>query len=156
MNEVGLFAMNAGDLATAGEYLSLSIRLNREAGETANLAVCLRNLAECLGHLGQIGPGRDAAAEALACAETVGEWAAIWIAHSYMGRLATLAGDTAEAEQQFLAADQIQVREDYEGDHLYSISGILVGGLPGPHRAAGPGPGADPPQHRHLPEVRLE
>ena len=124
MNEVGLFAMYAGDLATAGEYLSLAIRRDRDAGETANLAVGLRNLAECLGHLGQAGPGRDAAAEALACAETVGDWSEIRTAHSYIGWLAALAGDTAEAEQQFLAADQIQVSEDYEGDHLYSLPGI--------------------------------
>ena len=124
MNEVGLFAMYAGDLATAGEYLSLSVRLYRDAGDTANLAPCLRNLADCRGHLGQTTPGRDAAGEALACAETVGEWASICISHSHMGRQAALAGDTAEAEQRFLAADQIQVREDYDSAHLYSLGGI--------------------------------
>jgi tetratricopeptide (TPR) repeat protein len=124
MNEVGLFAMHAGDLATAGEYLSLGIRLDRDAGETANLAAGLRNLAECLGYLGQAAPGRDAAAEALVCAEAVGEWRYIQTSLSHMGRLAVLVGDTAEADQQFLAADRIQVGEDYEGDHLYSLYGI--------------------------------
>jgi tetratricopeptide (TPR) repeat protein len=105
VNEVGLLAMNAGDLATAGEYLALAIRRYRDASETASLAACLRNLAECLGHLGQTAPGQDAAAKAIACAETVDDWTEISAAHSYMGRLADLAGDVAEAEQQFLDAD---------------------------------------------------
>ena len=77
VNEVGLFAMHAGDLATAWEYLSLGARYDRDADDTLNLAVGLRNLAECLGHLGQLAPGQDAAAEALACAETVGDWGEI-------------------------------------------------------------------------------
>ena len=83
VNEVGLFAMNAGDLATAGEYLSLAIRQYRDAGDTDYVARSLLNLAECLGHLGQAGLGRDAAAEALACAETVGDQVDILNAHSY-------------------------------------------------------------------------
>ena len=32
LNDVGLFAMNAGDLVTAREYLSLAVRHNRDAG----------------------------------------------------------------------------------------------------------------------------
>jgi len=123
MNEAGLFAMYVGDLATGGEYLSLVIRRDRDAGEIAARAVSLRNLAECLGYLGQAGPGRDATAESLACAETIGEWTELSTVHSYLGWLAALAGDTAEAERQFIAADQIQVR-NYDSAHLYSLPGI--------------------------------
>ena len=121
LNEVGFFAMYEGDLPTAAEYLSLVIRLDRDSGETANLAVSLRNLADCLGHLGQVAPGQEAAAEALACSETIGEWWPIHASHAHMGRLAALVGNTAEAEQQFLAADQ--VCEDHEGNHLYAVYG---------------------------------
>jgi hypothetical protein len=102
VNEVGLSAMNAGDLAAAG----------------------LRNLAECLGHLGQAALGRDAAAEALACVKSVGDWWEIRAVQSYVGWLSTAAGDTAEAEQQFLDADQIEVGEDNEGNHLYMLYGV--------------------------------
>jgi len=124
-NQIGLYAMYAGDLATAEEYQSLAIRHYRADGDTKELSVNLRNLAECLGLLGQTGPGLDAAAEALTCAETVGNPSTIAATHSYMGRLATLGGDTVEAERQFLAADRIQVSEGYEGSyHLYSLHGI--------------------------------
>ena len=124
MNEVGLFAMYAGDLLTAGEYLPLVIHLARDAGDTENLAACLLNMSECLGYLGRAWAGRDAAAEALTCAETVGDWRQIRAAHSCMGRLIALVGDTAEAEQQFLLADRIQVREEHEIGHQYTIRGI--------------------------------
>src|SRR4029077_13137468 len=92
VNEVGLLAMNAGDLATAGDYLPLVIRWFQDNGDTESLAASLRNLAECLGHLGQTARGQDAAAEAIACAETVDDRTEVSAAHSYMGRLADLAG----------------------------------------------------------------
>jgi hypothetical protein len=85
------------------------------------LEMSLLNLAECLGHLGQPGPARDAAVEALAVAETLDDKSTISDAHAYLGMLATLVGDTAEAEQRFVDADQIG---DYESDHLYSTPGI--------------------------------
>ena len=69
LNEAGLFAMHAGDLATARDYLTLAVRHDRDAGDMRNLAVGLLNLAECLGRLGLPGPAQDAAAEALTCAE---------------------------------------------------------------------------------------
>ena len=95
LDAVGLFAMNAGDLATAREYLPLAVRHDRDAGDMANLAIGLRNLAECLGQLGQPGPARDAAAEALTCAETAGDREHIRNSHAYLGWLAGLAGDAA-------------------------------------------------------------
>ena len=111
LNEAGLFAMNAGDLATAREYLPLAVSHARDAGDMRNLAVRLRNLAECLGHLGQTGPARDAAAEALTCAEAAGDREQVRDSHAYLGWLAGLAGDAAAAEDQFTAADQIQVTD---------------------------------------------
>ena len=156
LNEVGLFAMNAGDLATAREYLPLAVRHDRDAGDMRNLAIGLRNLAECLGHLGQAGPARDAAAEALTCAEATGDREQFADSHAYLGWLAGLAGDTAEAEEHFTAADQIQLTDDPDGDHLYSLPRDLVGGVAGPDRAARPGPGADRPQRRNQPRERLE
>jgi len=141
VNEVGLFAMYAGDLATAREYLSLGARYDRDAGDMTNLGIGLRNLAICLGHLGQVGPARDAGAESLADAETTGNREEIRYAHAQLGWLAGLADDAAEAEQQFTAADQIEVADDDEGDHLHSYRGSLWAdwlartGRPGPARA---------------------
>jgi hypothetical protein len=123
VNEVGLFAMYAGDLATAVTYLSLVCRGNRDADDTVNLPTSLQNLAEALGQVGQVGAAREAGAESLACGGAVEDWRATRFAHSCLGRLAVLSGDTMEAEQQFLAADQIEVREDPDGSHLYAAIG---------------------------------
>jgi SIR2-like domain len=125
VNDVGLSAMYAGDLATAGEYLSLACRYGRGVEDTTNLSIDLMNLAESLGHLGQIGAAQDAAAESLACAEEADSQVEVINGHAYLGWLADLVGDVVEAEQQFTVADQIQYADDYEGDHLYSYLGIL-------------------------------
>ena len=141
LNEVGLFAMHAGDLATARDYLPQVVGHYRDAGNTSFLAVGLQNLAECLGHLGQIGPARDTAAEALTCAESAGDRENIRDAHAFSGWLAGLAGDAAQAGQHFTAADQIEVADDPDGDHLYSFRGtnwaewLARTGRPGPARA---------------------
>ena len=99
--------MDAGDLAMAAGLPVSGHPPVPGRRETAYLAVGLLNLAACLGQLGQVGPGQDAAAEALTCAETVGDWDRIRGAHAFKGSLAALTGDTAGAEQQLLAADQI-------------------------------------------------
>ena len=124
LSGVGLDAMNAGDLAAAREYLPQAVRQARDAGDMKNLATGLRNLAECLGQLGQTGPARDAAAESLTCAGTAGDLQSIRTSHAFLGWLAGLAGDAAEAEQQFTVADQIEFADDPDGNHLYSTDGI--------------------------------
>ena len=58
------------------------------------------------------GPARDTAAEALASAEAIGDRKQVRDSHASVGWLAGLAGDTAEAEQQFTAADQIEVADE--------------------------------------------
>jgi len=120
---VGLWARNAGDLVTAREYLPMSVRHMRDAGDMLNLAAGLRNLAVCLGQLGQVGPARDTAAEALASAQAADDWEEIANSRACLGWVAGLAGHTAEAEQQFTAADRLLFAVDPDGDHLYSLNG---------------------------------
>ena len=137
----GLFAMHAGDLATAGEYLPLAVRHDRDAGNTPSMAIGLRNLAACFGQLGQMGPARDAAAESLTCAWATGDRQDICDSVACVGWLASLVGDTAEAEEQFTAADRIHVAGDPGGNHLYSRRGtwwaewLVRTGRPGPAQA---------------------
>ncbi|HET9968912.1 MAG TPA: SIR2 family protein [Streptosporangiaceae bacterium] len=124
VNDAGLFAVETGDLTTAWEYLSLGARYDREAGDKRNLNVSLRNMADCLGHLGRTALGQETAAESLACAKDGSYWPHIRNAHSYLGWFAALVGDMVKAEEHFLAADQIQVSLNPKGKHLYSLSGI--------------------------------
>jgi hypothetical protein len=139
LNEVGLFAMNSGDLATGREYLTMAVRQDREDEYPAGVAMGLYNLAECLGHLGQTGPARAAAAESLTYARASGQWDNIRRSHAYAGWLAGLAGDTVAAEEHFTAADRTEVaNNNFEGDHLSSIWGaqwaewLASTGRPGP------------------------
>lgn len=124
LNDVGLFGKNAGDLAAAREYLFLAVDRVRDAEDMSNRAASLWNLTDCLGKLGQIGPAMDAAAEALTKAQADGDRGTIRTAYMYVGWVAGLAGDTAEAERQFLAADQLEFADDRDGDHLFSLRGF--------------------------------
>jgi tetratricopeptide (TPR) repeat protein len=122
LNEAGRFAMQAGDLAAAREYLPLAERGYRDAGDMRGLAIHLENVAECHIHLGQLGPARKAAAESLAIAEAHGTRREIRRSRAFLAWAAGLAGDTAEAERQFTAADQIEYGE-ISGDHLRGAAG---------------------------------
>ena len=101
----------------------MAVRQYRDARHMPHLTIGLHNLAECLGQLGQPGPARDAAAEALTICLAYDDRDEIRSAHAYLGWAAGLAGDTAEAERQFTAADQIGFADDPDGYHLVSRRG---------------------------------
>ena len=124
LNDAGLHAMHAGDLATAREYLSASLQHDRGTGNTAQLSAGLRNLAECLGRLGLPGPALETAAEALDWAGRSLDDDQVRDAHACLAWAAGLAGDTARAEQHFLIADQLEFAGDPCGNHLYSNRGV--------------------------------
>jgi tetratricopeptide (TPR) repeat protein len=136
----GLFAMTAGDMATAHDYLTQAARQVRDTGDMRDLAATLMNLADCLGLLGLVGPARQAGAEALASAIAAGDRDSVCGSHVYLGWLAGVAGDTAAAEDHFATADQICLTDHPDGDHLSSFDGIQWArwlartGRPGPAR----------------------
>jgi len=124
LNDAGLHAMRAGDLATAREYLSASLQHDRSTGSTAQLSTGLRNLAECLGRLGLPGAALETATEALDWAGRSLDDHQVRDAHACLAWAAGLAGDTARAEQHFLIADQLEFAGDPGGHHLYSNRGV--------------------------------
>ncbi len=124
LNDAGLHAMHAGDLATARDYLSASLQHDRGTGNTAQLAAGLRNLAECLGRLGLPGPAQETAAETLDWAGRSLDDHQVRDAHACLAWAAGLAGDTARAEQHFLIADQLEFAGDPDSHHLYSNRGV--------------------------------
>jgi hypothetical protein len=142
LNGAGLCAIDAGDLATARDYLTLGVRHyrhHRDAGNMRNLGLILGNLADCLIRLGLTEPAREAAAEALTGAETAGHRNEIRTAHAYLGWLAGLAGDTTAAEQHFITAGRIHLTDHSE--HLYTYNGVLWARWLG--RTGRPGPAQD-------------
>jgi tetratricopeptide (TPR) repeat protein len=131
LNETGLFAKNAGDLATARDYLTLAAHRYRstlaarrypQVGDLRSIAIVLQNLAECLGRLGLADPAREAAAEALNFAKQAGHREDVGNSRAYLGWLAGLAGDATAAENHFSTAGQICLTD--EDQHLYSLAGV--------------------------------
>ena len=123
LNEVGLFAMTAGDLATAREYLSLAVRHDRDAEETLNLALALQNLAECLGHLGQTGPARTPRPKRSPAPRPSATGRRSATAHAYLGWLAGLVGDTARPSSSSPPPTRSRSPTTRTVDHLYSLRG---------------------------------
>ena len=82
VNDVGMFAAMAGDLTSAREYFSIAVNVYRDADDAVNLAVGLQGLADCLAELGHPRAGRDAAAEALVCAQATDDREEIWVGTS--------------------------------------------------------------------------
>jgi hypothetical protein len=105
LNGVGLFAMNAGDLAAAREYLSMSVSQEQAAGAPSDRCISLLNLCQCLGHLGEISPALAAANEALTYANGAGIRSLIRDTRAYLAWLAGLNGDSLTAEQLFALAN---------------------------------------------------
>ena len=123
VNSAGLHAMNAGDLATAQEYLPVAVQDCRDADDTHNLCISLRNLARCRGLIGEIGAAWEAAAEALAKAPKSSRLSQICRSRSHLGWLAAMSGDPAEAEEQFAASDQIAFTGSTDCHHLLGLMG---------------------------------
>jgi tetratricopeptide (TPR) repeat protein len=124
LNDAGLNALSAGDLATAREYLLMALRYYRNAQVRGGLSAVLQNLTECFSYLGQMNLAKDAAAEALSYAEAAGGQEQLRRSHVRLGWVAALTGDSVEAEQQFVAADQIEFAGRPDGDHLREFSGV--------------------------------
>ncbi|HEY7264956.1 MAG TPA: SIR2 family protein [Trebonia sp.] len=124
LNNAGLYAMLSGDSFAAREYLNLSVADCREAKLVGSLSIRLRNLAECLGYLGEITTAQAAAEEALSVAQTLNNRQATLTSHAFLGWIAGLKGDSDEAERQFMKADRIGFAADPEHAHLYSRRGI--------------------------------
>ena len=123
VNEAGLFAMIVGDATSAEELFLTSIQMDHDADDMTNEAIGLQNLAECLTHLGQIGPAQEAATEAHMRAKAADDPREIRDSYAYLAWVSGLAGETVEAERHFSTADQLSlVDDDAVGDHMGGAS----------------------------------
>jgi hypothetical protein len=108
-------------LATAREYLNATVQHTRDAKDQLSISFRLLNLAECLGWLGEVEAGQQAAAEAATHASATDNPESVFLAAAYQGWLAMLAGDSRAAEEHFLAADRLAYAND--NYHLNSLWG---------------------------------
>lgn len=119
LNEVGLFAMCRGDLATAERFLGAAVDHGRDAGDNRNVSIRLTNWTECLAWMGHAGRSRDAASPALELAVMAGGDDAIFKSHAYLAWGLCLSGETRSADEHLIAADEIDYRR--QSRHLTSI-----------------------------------
>ncbi|HET9656703.1 MAG TPA: hypothetical protein VFP72_15220, partial [Kineosporiaceae bacterium] len=126
LNGVGLHAMNAGDTATATEYLTAGADHDRAAQDWAALSTSLQNLALCLAWTGQLDAARAAAAEALTHATTTNDRDQLENNNALLGWVAWVAGDTPTAETHFTTAVTLCRSNDPDGEHLYSFAGVQL------------------------------
>ena len=82
--------MNAGDLGTGREHLTLTARHMRDTGDIANLSRALANLTECLTNLGDTSSAREAGDESLASARSIGGNEYVLNSQVYLGVLASM------------------------------------------------------------------
>ena len=156
LDAVGLFAMYAGDLITAREYMRMAISFYRGTGDSRNLAISLKNFSECLEVLGEIDGAAAAATESLSAASVDGEWQNVCNAHAAIGWLAAMTGDPAKADEHFTAADRLQVANDLGRRSSVLAARQPLGRLAGPQRTDGRCAGADEPRAGDRPAVWLE
>jgi hypothetical protein len=128
INAVGLHARNAGDMGVAREYLDESVRHHRNANPR-NLALTLRNLADCLGRQGLAEAARRAASEALTQAIAARDRAGVVDSQAYLDWTADLLGDTRTAEQHFRAEPPAGQSRDLRREYQYSNDGIWWAGF---------------------------
>lgn len=127
LNDVGLSAVDAGDLPTAAEYLPASIDHYRSTRDLTGLSIVLRNWSDCLVRLGRVREAVNVAEEALSHAISVGARPEITYSHSYVAWAAHMSGDTATAEKQFYLADLIEHTDAAASRHLCSFRGARWG-----------------------------
>ncbi len=142
LNEVGLFAMNAGDLTTARDYLTLAVRHARDTGDMRNLAIGLLEPGRVLGPSGACRPGPGGRRRSPHLREPRPMTGTMSVtSHAYLGWLAGLAGDTTAAEDHFTTADQIRLTDDPTATTCTRCPGVCGrSGWPGP---GGLGPAQD-------------
>ena len=129
LNEVGVLAAEAGDVATAQRFHRTSVEHARATEDRTNLAIHLLNWASLLAWQGHVGLSRSAAEEALALARSVHDDVRARSAQGYLGWALHLSGLTTAADLCFLEAASGHVRPGVPAGRLRGGLAALWGRL---------------------------
>jgi SIR2-like domain len=124
LNDVGLFASHSGHYEQAHRYYTERIALAREMQDAISLAVGLRNEAELLVFLGQPVEAQHAATMARDFATQAAHETGLKYSHAYHGWASTLTGQCQAAAEDFATANELEKKNDPDGDELYSSRGV--------------------------------
>jgi tetratricopeptide (TPR) repeat protein len=124
LNGIALFASLCGQYELALEYYSDANAIDRETLHTKNLSIGLQNETDLLVYLGRLAEAQQTASEALRLATRERDEAEIRDSHTYHGWAALLFGQVRSAAEEFARANELQKKDDPEGNELYSVRGI--------------------------------
>jgi tetratricopeptide (TPR) repeat protein len=110
LNEVALFADNAGEPKTALEFYPQYIDLNRKAKDLKNLSIGLQNLGETEVSIGLLPAAVEHLKESLQLARKVNDEQSVCIDLVWDGFIASLLGDVVQADAAFSEANIIEKR----------------------------------------------
>lgn len=123
LNDVGLFAHNAGELQYGAQFYKESTDIDRRNDDKKNLSTGHRNYSELLINLGQLAEAQTFAQEAVTLARELDDKERVIHGLSFIGNLFTLQGRLHEAIQAFEEANKYE--QEYSGNELCSIRGIF-------------------------------
>ncbi len=122
LNDVALFANDAGEPQTALEFYGECTDIARQAGDHTNFSRSLSNLGETESYLGMLVQAADHFTIALESALKRGDDGLERIVLAFNGHVTSLRGDAETAEACFSEANAIENRK--EASDLYSLRGI--------------------------------
>jgi tetratricopeptide (TPR) repeat protein len=120
-NEVGLFALQTGDIKSAERFLRKSILHYRSVDTSDAEAITLRNLSRCHIYRGDAPQAKSTALDALRLAKRIRNPNRIRNARACLAYAMDLNGETKNALDEFTKANEIQASID--GRQLYSVDG---------------------------------
>jgi len=125
INEAGLALLCTGRPKEAEGPFLKCIKVAIEDKEWKIASGGHQNLADLQFRTGELEAGLESAKKALEMAHKAKDDQYIVFSKAYIGWILYLLGKTKKAEKQYHQADELQVKRDPNGDHLYSIWGVF-------------------------------
>ena len=125
LNQAGMALKYTGRPKEAEETLFLSAEISRDLKDWKELSGRYQNLADLQFRRGELESGLESAKKAIEMAAEAKSDNNIVHSKAYFGWILYLLGKTEEAEGQFSEANELNIKIDPDGDHLYSIWGII-------------------------------
>jgi tetratricopeptide (TPR) repeat protein len=124
LNDVGVFAMYSGHYELALRYYNCSDAIYGEIRDSVSVSFGLHNRSELLAMLGRLAEAQRTATESLHLARREHDEKAILFSHAYHGWDKALSGQVLPAAEDFAFANELEKKNDLEGNELYGLRGV--------------------------------
>ncbi|HUV80206.1 MAG TPA: tetratricopeptide repeat protein [Candidatus Bathyarchaeia archaeon] len=125
LNEAGLTLLDTGRPQEAEEPILTGVKMAIDEKNWNNASAGYITLADLQFRTGELESGLESSRKALELAEKAKSDKKIVSSKAYLAWILHLLGDTKEAEKEFRAAGELQIKIDPDGKRLYSLRGVL-------------------------------